>query len=103
MTYRWSSYRGYIQKQHEEEMVDYRWRELLGIASESWRRKRYRKYVESFVSKDDDKTIAGLQLSPYAIGETEGLPVRRSGIFVGVSDRPPLRTRRWGSGSSGWK
>jgi putative transposase len=70
-SYKWSSYRGYIQKQHEEQMVNYRWRELLGIASESWRRTRYRKYVERFVTENDDKTIAGLQLSPSAIGEEE--------------------------------
>jgi REP element-mobilizing transposase RayT len=67
--YPWSSYRGYVQKRHEEDMVNYRWRELMGVASESRRRAAYRQYVERFISKDDDKTLTALELSPYAIGD----------------------------------
>jgi len=67
--YEWSSYRGYIRKRDEEEIVDYRWRKLLGVASEDRRRTAYRKYVERFLSKDDDKTLTALELSPYAIGD----------------------------------
>ena len=51
--------------------MDYRWRKLTGVVSESRRRAAYRKYVERFITKDDDKTVAALQLSPYAIGEEE--------------------------------
>ena len=65
----WSSYRGYIQKRHEEEMVNYRWRELTGVIGENRRRSAYRRYVERFVTKDDDKTLTALELSPYAIGD----------------------------------
>jgi putative transposase len=67
--YRWSSYRGYVQKRYEEEMVNYRWRELMGVTGDSRRRAAYRKYVERFITKDDDKTLTALELSPYAIGD----------------------------------
>jgi len=67
--YPWSSYRGYVQKRHEEEMVNYRWRELTGVIGENRRRSAYRRYVERFVTKDDDKTLTALELSPYAIGD----------------------------------
>ena len=67
--YPWSSYRGYVQKRHEEEMVNYRWRELMGEAGDSRRRVAYRKYVERFITNDDDKTLTAMDISPYAIGD----------------------------------
>lgn len=67
--YPWSSYRGYIEQRQEEEMVNYRWRELTGVVGENRRRSAYRRYVERFVTKDDDKMLTALELSPYAIGD----------------------------------
>lgn len=41
----------------------------MGVTGDSRRRAAYRKYVERFVTKDDDKTLTALELSPYAIGD----------------------------------
>ena len=67
--YPWSSYRGYVRQRHEEEMVNYRWRGLTGVIGENRRRSAYRRYVERFVTKDDDKTLTALDLSSYAVGD----------------------------------
>jgi len=67
--YRWSSYRGYVDHRLEQEWVDYRWRRLVGSRSPAGERKRYRRYVESFVAEDDEVCGTAMQRSRYAIGD----------------------------------
>jgi putative transposase len=68
--YSWSSYRGYVKKKDEEEIVDYRWRELIGGGSRR-ERTRYRRYVERGISRDDEVLAAAMEQSEYAIGDDE--------------------------------
>lgn len=68
--YRWSSYRGYVEKEAEEELVDYRWRVLVG-GSAGAQRKRYRAFVESKLLEDDETLLAAFRASRYALGDEE--------------------------------
>ena len=72
--YRWSSYRGYVEKKAQEKMVDYRWRALVG-GGEKAERKRYRAFVESMLWEDDEVLKAALRGSRYAVGD-EGFVAR---------------------------
>lgn len=70
-SYPWSSYRGYIDGQKMEPDLDYRCRKLIGGRSLKEERRRYRKYVESFISDDDTELMGILGASEYAIGDDE--------------------------------
>lgn len=67
--YRWSSYAGYVEKSKQEEIVDYKWRELIGGETEAGQRRAYRKYAESMVEGADDVLLAAIDASEYAIGD----------------------------------
>lgn len=71
--YRWSSYRGYIDKSKREDYVDYG--PMLGQMSgkqSQWRR-RYRGFVENGLDEADEEFIEAMNESPRAIGSTEFL------------------------------
>ena len=68
--YRWSSYRGYVQGKAEEEMVDHRWRAMMG-GRIGTQRKRYRAFVESKLLEDDAMLLAAFRASRYAVGDEE--------------------------------
>jgi hypothetical protein len=67
----WSSYRGYINRALEQEMVDYRWLGLMGCRTERGNRNRYRKYVEGFLGQQDELLHKAMTASRYAIGDKE--------------------------------
>ncbi len=67
----WSSYQGYVDAKHAEQMVDYRWLVLTGCKTMRGRRAAYRRYAEGMVSKDDEALTAALSASVYAIGDEE--------------------------------
>jgi REP element-mobilizing transposase RayT len=67
--FRWSSYRGYVDANSVEEMIDYRWLGLMGCATDRGNRGRYRRYVEGFVKKADEELGTAMKASRYAIGE----------------------------------
>jgi REP element-mobilizing transposase RayT len=69
--YRWSSYRGYVQKRAEQEIIDYRWRELVAGRTDTEMRRRYRVYVESMVDGKDELLLSAMDASSYAIGDEE--------------------------------
>ena len=67
--YRWSSYRGYVDKAYAGEMVNYTWLELMNRKTERGRMAAYRKYVEVFVDKNDKEFMDALGISRYAVGD----------------------------------
>ncbi len=67
--YRWSSYRGYGWKGCEEQIVNYRWRGLIGGRSKKAQRAEYRRYIESMVEETDDVVLGAMKASVYAIGD----------------------------------
>ena len=67
-TYRWSSYRGYVKSKLEEEMVDYRYRRLLGGDTVRAHRSRYRYFIERGLVETDADLDLALTASPHAIG-----------------------------------
>ncbi len=69
--YEWSSYRSYAGLIKPEERIDYRWLKLMGGVGGGWRRKAYRKYIESMVTRNDDEFIKEANASRYAIGDEE--------------------------------
>lgn len=69
--YPWSSYRGYVTKAAEKEIVDYRWRELTAGKTAASTRQRYRRHTESMIDDDDELLIDAMEASRYAIGDDE--------------------------------
>lgn len=69
--YKWSSYLGYVDKEFTEEIVDYRWMELMDRRTERGRRRAYRRYVEGFVTADDELILSAMKMSRWAIGDQE--------------------------------
>lgn len=67
--YRWSSYPGYAGLGPEEERINYRWLGLMGRLMRSGNQKGYRKYVERFLGKSDEKLQEAMVASSYAIGD----------------------------------
>lgn len=65
----WSSYPGYVDKECEEEIVDYRWLRLMGRKTINGNRAVYRRYMEGIVGKDDVELKMALKASRYAIGD----------------------------------
>ncbi|MCZ7591704.1 MAG: transposase [Kiritimatiellae bacterium] len=66
--YRWSSYRGYVEKGRSEEFVDYRLRTLIGGRADT-QPNRYRAFVTSKLLEDDEVLREAYQASRYAIGD----------------------------------
>ena len=69
--YKWSSYRGYIDEEHSEEIVNYSWLDLMGRKTDKGKRQAYRKYVESCIVQKDAFLEASLEQSRYAIGDED--------------------------------
>lgn len=69
--YRWSSYRVYVGAEKEGGWVDLRWRRLAGGWSRQEELRRYRRYVEGFVVREDEELRAVLEGSEHAIGDEE--------------------------------
>jgi hypothetical protein len=69
--YKWSSYRGYVDEQAKEEMVDYRWLRLMDRGTQKGNRAEYRRYVERYISRNDEEFKTSLDVSRYAVGDTE--------------------------------
>jgi REP element-mobilizing transposase RayT len=69
--YRWSSYRSYVGLMPREEMVDYRWLDLMGRRTEAGKQTAYREYAEGFLGADDDEFKVALDKSRYALGDAE--------------------------------
>jgi len=83
--YKWSSYLGYIDKEFTEEIVDYRWMDLMDRRTERGTRRAYRRYVEAFLTQDDELILAAMKASRWAIGDQE---------FVESIDREMTSRRR---------
>ena len=69
--YPWSSYRGYVDEHAVESMVNYQYLKLMNRKTEKGRRAAYRKYVEGCIAKTDEDFKASLEVSRYAVGDSE--------------------------------
>ena len=96
-TYRWSSYRGYLNASDAEGFVQSR-DVVRQFGSGRAAREAYRRYVESCVARWDEETVEAMNASPYVIG-SEGfagqieaeLAARRSGQEKDVDVGLPRR------------
>jgi REP element-mobilizing transposase RayT len=68
-TYPWSSYRSYVGLAPPEEILDYRWLELMGRTTAGGNQRAYRRYVNGFVVDEDDILTETMKASRYAIGD----------------------------------
>lgn len=69
-SYPWSSYRGYVYRRYEEGYVSYD--VLNSFGKKRWMaRRRYRAYVESCLTENDEPLRRLLQSSSYAAGSEE--------------------------------
>jgi len=68
-SYRWSSYRGYIAKEDREDIVDYRWLDLMHRPTLRGNRAAYRAYVESMVQERDPVLQEAMDASRYTVGD----------------------------------
>ena len=66
--YEWSSYRGYVDKKSQEDIVCYDVLKTMG-RSERERRREYREYVYGCLMEDDDRIKEALALSACGIGD----------------------------------
>lgn len=70
--YRWSSYGGYVHKKGEQQIVDYRWLELMGRRSRQRNRAAYRRYIAEMAGDEQDAQLhEALAASRYAIGDED--------------------------------
>lgn len=68
-SYPWSSYPGYVDKDRTEEIVNYRWLELMQCRTPARSRIAYRAYIESMVDGEDPALKEAMSASRYAIGD----------------------------------
>ena len=61
--YKWSSYPGYVDKAAREDMVDYRWLNLMQCRTQKGNMAEYRKYIQKCISRDDSEMKAALGLA----------------------------------------
>lgn len=66
--YPWSSYQTYIGERDGASVINLRWLKLMGGRTQQINRQKYRVYVESLVSQDDEALQEVLQVSRYAVG-----------------------------------
>jgi len=66
--YRWSSYRGYVDEEAAEEMIDYRWLRLMERRTERGNRAAYEEYIQGMIACRDDVLAPALKRSRYAVG-----------------------------------
>lgn len=68
-SHRWSSLSGYTDAACSEPMVDYRWLDLTGRRTQRGCHAAYKRYLESFVSKNDTELVKAMDANRYAIGD----------------------------------
>ncbi len=66
--YAWSSYQAYVGAREDILPVNVRWLMLMGGRTLQANRRRYRTYVETMISRDDEDLQDALRASPYAVG-----------------------------------
>ncbi len=69
--FRWSSYRGYVNKAYREDIIDYRWLDLTGRKTAAGKMSAYQRYVEQCAAMDDESFLDALGASRYAVGDDE--------------------------------
>jgi len=67
--YQWSSLPGYINKEREVEIIDYRWLSLMDCRSMKGNRAAYWRYMEQMAARDDKELQGAFKVSRYAIGD----------------------------------
>jgi len=67
--WRWSSYLGYVDGAHAEEVIDYRWLRLLGRKTLRGNRHAYEAYAAAMVATDDEWMQEAMSRSRYAMGD----------------------------------
>lgn len=69
--YRWSSYRGYIDKNRARDLVEHGPLLAMMEGARADRRRRYRHYVDTGLAESDGEFAQLMKLSPRAIGDAE--------------------------------
>ncbi|MFO7871565.1 MAG: transposase [Kiritimatiellia bacterium] len=97
---RWSSYRGYVDTSARQDMVDYRWLDLMGCRSQKANRMEYRKYIEKCISTDDAEFKAALEVSRYAVGDKEFIEEVESDLESVRENKGVYGDIKWPEGKS---
>lgn len=96
--YRWSSLPGYTDGASVEPMIDYRWLALNGGRTQQGCRRAYRRYIESFISTNDDEFISVMGAERYAIGDQEFVEQVASDLLDVRVDKGVYGDIRWPTG-----
>jgi len=93
--HRWSSLAGYTDAAFLESMVDYRWLSVTGRQTQRGSRVEYKRYIESFVSKDDKGLIDVVAANRYAIGDDAFVAQVESDLRDAREDKGVYGDIRW--------
>ena len=86
-SFKWSSYRGYVDPSGSEDIIDYRWLDLTGLKSSSGKRKAYQRYLEAYIANEDVSFQEALAMSRYAVGDERFVQQAEADVYGQIEQK----------------